>query len=104
MELTEIFRSLFALIFVVGLIALCAYVARRQGWAGAAPMGSGDKRLKVVESLMLDPRHRAMVLRDGDTDHLIVLGPQGVVRLDHIEPPATQDAVPNLSLVGTDRS
>jgi flagellar protein FliO/FliZ len=35
------------------------------------------KRMKVTESLMLDPRRRMVIVRCDDREHLILLGPGG---------------------------
>lgn len=91
MEITEYLRFLFALMFVVGLIAGTAYLARRFGLApGMATGGTGTtKRLEIVESLGLDPKRRMLLVRRDGREHLILLGLEGetVIETD-IEPPA----------------
>jgi flagellar protein FliO/FliZ len=74
-------RFLLALLFVLGLIGLLAYLLRRFGLGavrispafrgkgrGAAP------RLAVVEVAVVDARHRLVLLRRDDTEHLVLLG------------------------------
>lgn len=75
MELLDWARSLFALIATLGLILGVAYGARRLGMLQAN--GQQPKRLKVTESLMLDPRRRMVIVRCDDREHLILLGPGG---------------------------
>ncbi|MBX9747576.1 MAG: flagellar biosynthetic protein FliO [Hyphomonadaceae bacterium] len=82
-------RSLFALIITLALIVGVAYAARRLGML--QPQGQGARRMKVTESLMLDPRRRMVIVRCDDREHLILLGPGGDVVV------ADQPAKPELS-------
>jgi len=68
-------RSFFALIVTLGLILAVAYGARRLGMLQVGPQT--PKRMKVTESLMLDPRRRMVIVRCDDREHLILLGPGG---------------------------
>jgi len=68
-------RALFALIATLALIGLVAYGARRLGMI--QPGMAGVRRLKVLESLMLDPRRRLVVVRFDNRDHLLLLSPAG---------------------------
>lgn len=68
-------RALFALIATLALIVGVAYGARRLGMMQAN--GQGVKRLRVTESLMLDPRRRMVIVRCDEREHLILLGPGG---------------------------
>lgn len=62
-----------AFLLVLGLIALCAWVLRRFGLGGAIRPAAG-RRIAVVESLALDARHRLVLVRRDDREHLILLG------------------------------
>lgn len=68
-------RAVFALIVVLALILGVAYGARRLGMLQAN--AQGPRRMKVTESLMLDPRRRLVLVRLDDGEHLILLGPGG---------------------------
>jgi flagellar protein FliO/FliZ len=68
-------RTAFALIATLALIGLIAYGARRLGMI--QPGAQGVRRLKVIESLMLDPRRRLVVVRFDDREHLLLLSPSG---------------------------
>jgi flagellar protein FliO/FliZ len=68
-------RALFALIATLALIAGAAYAARRLGML--QPGGTGPKRLKISESLMIDPRRRLVIVRCDGREHLLLLGPAG---------------------------
>jgi flagellar protein FliO/FliZ len=75
MEFSEIFRFVASLAFIVGLIGLCAYGAKRLGLAtgGISAIG-GQKRLAVVEVKVVDAKHRLILIRRDDREHLILLG------------------------------
>jgi flagellar protein FliO/FliZ len=62
-----------AFLLVLGLIALCAWALRRFGLGGTIRPVRG-RRLAVIESLALDPRHRLVLVRRDDREHLILLG------------------------------
>lgn len=68
-------RALFALIATLALILGVAWGARRLGMLQAN--GQAPRRLKVTESLMIDPRRRLIVVRCDDREHLILCGPGG---------------------------
>ena len=76
MDFLDWARAVFALIATLALVGLAAYAARRFGMLQASPRGA-DRRLKVSESLMLDPRRRLVVVRFDDREHLLLLSPSG---------------------------
>ena len=64
-----------ALAFVISLILILAFVARKCGLGdGCACAGKKPRRLKLVESLPLDARRRAVLIRCDGSEHLILLG------------------------------
>lgn len=76
MEWVEWARAVFALLATLALIGLAALAARRFGLLGAAKPGV-ERRLKVVESLMLDPRRRLVIVQHDEREHLLLLSPAG---------------------------
>jgi len=67
-----------ALVFVLGLILGLAWLARRFGLLGHANVTSGkNQRLSVVEVRNIDPRHRLVLVRRDDVEHLLLIGPSG---------------------------
>ncbi len=76
MDFLDWARAVFALVATLALIGLAAYAARRFGMLQASPR-SAARRLKVSESLMLDPRRRLVVVRFDDREHLLLLSPSG---------------------------
>ncbi len=67
-------RFLLALGFVVMLIALCAWLARRLGLAGRLVAAGGKRRLAILEVLPLDGKRRLVLLKRDDVEHLLLLG------------------------------
>ena len=68
-------RSVLALVFVLGLIALAAWLARRFGLMNQMPRARGQKRrLQVLESIGLDNRRRLVLIRRDGVEHLLLLG------------------------------
>ena len=70
-------RFLLALIFVVALIAVCAWLARRLGLGGRLAARSGKRRLAILEVLPLDGKRRLVLLQRDGIEHLVLLGHQG---------------------------
>ena len=105
MEPGTYLRFVLALVFVLALIGLAAWLARRFGLAGAAALPRGRRRrLAVVESLAVDGKRRLVLVRRDGVEHLILLGtgPDMVVEAgispppDALaEPPAELAAPPN---------
>lgn len=70
-------RFVVALVFVVALIGLLAYIARRLGFgfpASVIKTGSA-RRIAVVEVAPLDPRRRLILVRRDDVEHLLIVSP-----------------------------
>ena len=75
MEYDDYLRFLAALVFVLGLITLIAWAARRFGLGGKLTPNSGkDRRLSVVEVVVLDSRRKLVLVRRDRTEHLVLLG------------------------------
>lgn len=68
-------RALFALMATLALIGAAAWGARRLGMM--QPGAAALKRLKMSESLMLDPRRRLVIVRCDEREHLLLLSPGG---------------------------
>ncbi|GAN00029.1 hypothetical protein U91I_03692 [alpha proteobacterium U9-1i] len=84
MDFLDWARALFALIATLALIGLAAYAARRFGMLDAA-VGKGERRLKVTESLMLDPRRRLVLVRLDGREHLLLLSPSRDLVVSDVE-------------------
>jgi flagellar protein FliO/FliZ len=76
MDLAEFLRAIFALALTLGLVGLAAVGLRKYGPdAMARFQGSRkDRRLRVVESLVLDPARRLIIVECDGRQRLILLG------------------------------
>ena len=76
MDFVSIFRTLFALAIVVGLILAASVVLRRYGPQLLTKLqySRGEKRMEIIESLVLDPARRLVLVRLDDEERLILLG------------------------------
>jgi flagellar protein FliO/FliZ len=107
MDLFNLFQYATALILVLALAAAALLIKRygnnpaafRQGLAGkwgkwnfTAP----ERRLAVVESLMVGPKQRVVIIRRDNVEHLIFTGADGATVIEsHISPaPAAKAPTP----------
>ena len=74
MEFSTYLRFILVLVFVLGLVFLLAWVLRRFGYGGVVGKAQ-SRRLRVVETTLLGPKHRLVLIRRDDLEHLLVLGP-----------------------------
>lgn len=78
-------QALAVLVLVIGLILLTARLVRRFGSIGTAGMRpAGKRRLQVLETRMLDPRHRLVLVALDDREHLLLVGSGTALRVDTI--------------------
>jgi flagellar protein FliO/FliZ len=76
MEPTAYIRFVLALILVIGLILGLSWFMKRLGFGvGATGPLTRKRRLRAVESTMLDGRHRVYLVRRDDVEHLVLVGP-----------------------------
>ena len=76
MDVLDLGRYFAALLLVGGLLGVAWLAARRYGVAGII-QGTTQKRLSVVETLMIGPRHKLFLLRRDGVEHLLIVGPNG---------------------------
>lgn len=75
MGLIQIISMLAALAVTLGLFGLAVWAYRRFAPAGFIPMQPPrERRMAVVESLMLDTQRRLVLVRLDDREQLILLG------------------------------
>jgi len=74
MEFDTYLRFILVLIFVLGLVFALGWVLKRSGISGSAVAGKG-KRLGVVDTAFLGPKHRLVLVRRDEVEHLVLLGP-----------------------------
>ena len=76
MDLADYLRFALALLFVLGLIGLLAWLVRRYR-PGGGLRPDGRRRLAMLETLPLDARRRLVLVRRDDVLHLLLLGEDG---------------------------
>jgi flagellar protein FliO/FliZ len=76
MQPSDFLRALFALVLTLGLIGLGAEALRRFGPLALARFASPktERRLAVVESLVLDPARRLVIVACDGKERLLLLG------------------------------
>jgi flagellar protein FliO/FliZ len=72
MEIDSYLRFILALLLVLGLLAVAAWLLRRSGYGVKL---ARSRRLAAIETLTLGPRHRLMLIRRDGVEHLLLLGP-----------------------------
>ncbi|MEN5169851.1 flagellar biosynthetic protein FliO [Brevundimonas pondensis] len=76
MNFLDLFRAVFGLAITLGLIGLAAWAARRYAPQVLAKFQAerGARRLQVLETLVLDPARRLVLVRVDAEERLILLG------------------------------
>lgn len=73
MDSAQLIKMTLALAVVLSLMALLALVMRRINNGGSV-MPLSKRRLKLIETLPLDPRRKLAIVRCDDKEHLLILG------------------------------
>lgn len=75
MEFTDFVRAVFALVFTLGLVGLAAVALRKWGPDTLARLtAKKERRMNVVETLVLDPSRRLVVVSLDGEERLLLLG------------------------------
>ncbi len=76
MDFLDLARAIFALAITLGIIGLAAWSARRYAPQLLARLSAerGARRMTVVETLVLDPARRLVLVRIDDEERLLILG------------------------------
>ncbi len=80
MEITQIAFFIAVMFFVLALILALAWVARRYMGGGGATRAKGsplrrrERRLAMVEAASISPRHKLVLVRRDNVEHLLLLG------------------------------
>jgi flagellar protein FliO/FliZ len=86
MDVIDFFRYLVALMFVLAIagtaLLIKRYNANPASFKGKIKLGKWDfaapeKRLAIVETLMLGPKQRLFIVRRDNVEHLVFCGPEG---------------------------
>ncbi|MGZ9109310.1 MAG: FliO/MopB family protein [Micavibrio sp.] len=65
-----------ALLFVLALMLGLSLIMRRFN-SGSGLIAPNKRRLKIVEMMPLGARHRMILVKRDDREHLVILGPAG---------------------------
>ena len=76
MEYIDLLRYFGALLLVLAMVGGAGLLARRFGVPGVTK-ATNIKRLAVVETLMVGPRQRLIIVRRDQVEHLVLSGPDG---------------------------
>jgi flagellar protein FliO/FliZ len=76
MNFLDLLRALFGLAFTLGLIGLAAWAARRYAPQLMARLNAerGERRMTVVETLVLDPARRLVLVKIDTEERVRLLG------------------------------
>ena len=75
MDLISLFRAVFGLGVTLGLVGMAAYALRRWGPPGLTHVKpASERRLSVLETLVLDPQRRLVLVRHDGEERLVLLG------------------------------
>ncbi|WP_309088312.1 flagellar biosynthetic protein FliO [Phenylobacterium sp.] len=77
MNFVDFLRAVFALALTLGLVGLAAVALRRYGPQALARFGQPqrrERRMRVVESLVLDPARRLLIVECDGQERLLLLG------------------------------
>jgi flagellar protein FliO/FliZ len=74
-------RFILSLAFVLALMGLLSYIVRRTGLGAATPL-KRSRRLEIIETKMIDPRHKLSLIQCDNRQYLIILGPDGQTVID----------------------
>jgi flagellar protein FliO/FliZ len=77
MDLATFARAIFALAFTLGLVGLAAVALRKYGPEALARFNARpmkERRLRVKETLVLDPSRRLVIVECDGADRLLLLG------------------------------
>jgi flagellar protein FliO/FliZ len=81
MPFPDFLRAVFALALTLGLVGLCAAALRKYGPEAIARFSraKADRRLKVLETLVLDPARRLVIVSCDGEEKLLLLGDGQVI-------------------------
>lgn len=74
MDITDYLRFVFALAFVVALIGILAFMARRYGMGYRNVVRNAKRRLSISEIMPIDNKRRLVLIKRDDKEHLVMIG------------------------------
>ncbi|MGN6374329.1 MAG: flagellar biosynthetic protein FliO [Sphingomonas sp.] len=83
----SLMRTIGALALVLGMLAGALWLVRRYDLKLPGRVGGGGtrtRRLELVERLAVDQRRAVALIRRDDTEHLILLAPEGNLVIEQV--------------------
>lgn len=74
MEIADYLRFVFALAFVIAMIGILAFLAKRHGLGYRNGPRSTKRRLSISEIMPIDNKRRLVLVKRDDKEHLIMIG------------------------------
>ena len=94
MEEVDYFRFALAMLFVLSLIGLLAWLGRRMKLVpGATVRAGGARHLNVIEVAAIDARRRLVLIRRDGREHLLLLGANSETVVERDIPPSDAKVV-----------
>ena len=83
MDLVNIFTLIGAFLFVLALMAGMGWVLKKYGTKLSGLGVREGKSLKVIETLVLDPRRRLHIVKAGEKKYILLTGPNTDLVVDN---------------------
>ena len=72
MEISSYIQLALALVVVIGLMAIFSLILKKMN-AFQSGVAGRSNRLKIMEQRMIDTKHKAVIIRCDNKDHLVIL-------------------------------
>ena len=82
MEDSQLLKVFLSLIFVLALMGALAFLLRKLEQSRFAKGLKSGRRLQMVEQLYLDPKHKLVLVRRDDKEHLVLVGPSSAATVE----------------------
>ena len=90
MDMDQYIQLALALVIVLGLMWLLSVILKKMN-AAQSGMNGKSNRLRIVEQRMIDPKHKAAIIRCDDKDHLVILSQNGNTVITPPKEPETKN-------------
>lgn len=89
MESADYTRTFLVLAFIMGLIWLCAWLAKRFGLDKKlrGVTGGAAGRLAVTDTIYVDPKRKLLLVRADTREYVLLVSGETVTVIDRLEPP-----------------
>lgn len=91
MDFTDYIKFVAALVFVLSLMGGLAFVLKRLGLDRTGGMTGKKRRLKIIEVMNIDAKHKAAIIQCDDKQHLMLLNANGDTIIESNITPHTMD-------------